>query len=369
MPKGTSRRAVLLGAAAMITSACSSAAVSKAKALPVDTRPAAKPVADGGLVLLGPPGAIDPAVIDAFAKAHGITVTQPAFGSMAAMAAQVTAGGAYDVVLPTAKWTQTLWQTGKLRRIDRNSLLNGGGVFDAYTYFDNPWYDAGSQYSVPFRVYKTGIGWRKDKVGHMAGLWSDAWNSAASGHAYVLDDRDEGLGLAALRLGLDLNTGVAADLTSMVALLTDLKKHLRGFSSAATANLRSGDALLTQAHSGDIGAALTKGDVGRYGFETTREGTPVNSDCFAIPSSAAHPGTALLFIDFVLRPDNVVRNVNYAGYQMPARAAQAPFEKLTKTVPACVVTVDDLAKEVVFRNGTPAVERARDAAWAAVRNA
>ena len=43
-------------------------------------------------------------------------------------------------------------------------MTNADQVFYSGSYFNDPWYDAGSRVSIPFTVYKTGIGWRTDKV-------------------------------------------------------------------------------------------------------------------------------------------------------------------------------------------------------------
>jgi betaine-aldehyde dehydrogenase len=48
-------------------------------------------------------------------------------------------------------------------------------------------------------MYKTGIGWRKDKLGDLSGSWNDLWSAAAAGRTFLLDDRDEALGMAALK--------------------------------------------------------------------------------------------------------------------------------------------------------------------------
>ena len=47
---------------------------------------------------------------------------------------------------------------------------------------------------MPFTVYKTGIGWRTDKVDSMTGSWHDLWNPQAAKRIFTLDDQDEALG-------------------------------------------------------------------------------------------------------------------------------------------------------------------------------
>ena len=121
---------------------------------------------------------------------------------MEGMYAKIAAGNQYDIVFPIAKWVVKLRREGKLRAIDHGQLTNADQVFYSGSYFNDPWYDPGSHVSVPFTVYKTGIGWRTDKVGAMTGSWHDLWNAEAAGRIFTLDDQDEALAMAALLLGL-----------------------------------------------------------------------------------------------------------------------------------------------------------------------
>jgi spermidine/putrescine transport system substrate-binding protein len=372
-PRGTTRRALLkggaLGAAALATSACAFAPAKTNAAQPkLSQQPAVKPVIDGDLVYFNWADYVDPSVFKSFTKEYGVKIIQSNFDSMESMVDKMDAGNQYDLIFPSAKYTQLLNQAGKLRHIDRNSLLNGGLIFSHYSYFENPWYDAQSAHSIPFTMYKTGIGWRKDKLGNLSGSWTDMWNATAKGRTYLLDDRDEALGMAALRLGLNVNTAAPDDLKQIVQLLKNLRQNLRAFDSDDYDNLLNGNAWMTQAWSGDMTAVITEAkNPNQYGFEACREGSPVNSDCYAIPSDAQHPGTALLFIDWMLKPENVIKNINYIGYPMPVHGTETAYEKLVESVPQCVVTVDDLSRDLVFRNGTVAQEQARDAAWTDVK--
>ena len=66
--------------------------------------------------------------------------------------------------------------------IDPSTLKNAPLIFDHYAYFADPWYDAKSAHSIPFSMYKTGIAWRKDKLGEtLTGGWSDLWNDDGEG--------------------------------------------------------------------------------------------------------------------------------------------------------------------------------------------
>ena len=330
----------------------------------VDAEPPLPMKVDGPLVYFNWADYIDPTVKAGFSEEYGVEVIESNFDSMESMIAKMDAGNTYDIIFPSAKWTQLLWQGGQLHKLPLHLLRNGDAVFSHYSYFDNPWYDPGSAHSVPFTMYKTGIGWRKDRLGELTGSWRDLWDQAASGRAFLLDDRDEVLGFASLQLGYGAYAVGHDQLDRMASLVQNLRPRLRAFDSDDYDNLLNGDAWLTQAWSGDMTSVVQQAkDPSIYGFEAAKEGSPVNTDCYAIPANAQHPGTAMLFIDYMLRPENVAKNIAYIGYPMPVYGSEHGYEQLVSTLPECVVTEQDLAANLVFTNGTPAQETARDACW------
>ncbi|MGW2588417.1 extracellular solute-binding protein [Streptomyces virginiae] len=186
---------------------------------------------DGDLVYFNWADFVDPSVFEGFQKEYGVKVVQSNYDSMEGMAAKLNAGNRYDIIFPTAKWAERLATGGRLRTIDHSRLRGAEAVFGGYDYFADPWYDPRSAHTVPFTMYKTGIGWRRDRLGDLTGSWEDLWNEKAKGKVFVLDDRDEVLGLGALKLGLGLTTGDRADLDRVTDTLRSLRPRLRGFSS------------------------------------------------------------------------------------------------------------------------------------------
>ncbi len=335
----------------------------------VPAPPSAKAKIDGDLVYFNWADYLAPSVVKGFQEEYGVKVIESNYDSMEGMYAKLAAGNEYDIVFPIAKWVVKLKREGKLRSIDPGQLKNAEQVFYSGSYFNQPWYDEGSEVTVPFTVYKTGIGWRTDKVSTMTGSWEDLWNDEASGHIFTLDDQDEALAMAALRLGHDVNTAEPSELNDMKDLLISQKEYLRAYSSDDINNMVSGDAWVHHMWSGDF-LYLRDGlvdDPTDYDFEAPTEGTPINSDTYAIPANAKHPGTAMVFIDYLLRPENAIKNMNYLYYPFPVKDALPAFAELAKDVPACNVEISDLENENVFRLlGTDEVQR-RAATWTEVK--
>ncbi|RYB95003.1 spermidine/putrescine ABC transporter substrate-binding protein [Nocardioides oleivorans] len=324
---------------------------------------------DGDLVYFNWADYLAPSVVKGFQEEYGVKVIESNYDSMEGMYAKLAAGNQYDVVFPIAKWVVKLRQEGKLRAIDHAELTNADQVFYSGSYFNDPWYDAGSQASVPFTVYKTGVGWRTDRVSTMTGSWKDLWNDEARGRIFTLDDQDEALAMAALLLGYDVNTADPGELDDIKDVLISQKDYLRAYSSDDINNMVAGDAWVHHMWSGDF-LYLRQGladDPTTFDFESPSEGAPINSDAYVIPANARHPGTAMLFIDYLLRPENAVTNMNYLYYPFPVKDALPAFADLAKDVPACNIELGDLENENVFRLlDTDEVQR-RAAVWTEVK--
>jgi spermidine/putrescine transport system substrate-binding protein len=374
-PTAISRRSLLRGGLALGATAGLSRAVSGCAYIPTD-EPAivslpksAKAKIDGDLYYFNWADYLDPGVLRRFQKEYGVKIIQSNFDSMEGMYAKIQAGNQYDVVFPIAKWVAKMRAEGKLRAIDHTQLKNADQMFYSGSYFNDPWYDPKSSVSVPFTVYKTGIGWRTDKVDTMTGSWRDLWNPQASKRIFTLDDQDEALAMGALLLGYDVNTTKASHLDDIKKLLISQKKYLRAYSSDDVNNMSSGNAWIHHMWSGDF-LYLRQGvakDPTKFNFEAPKEGTPINSDTYAIPTNARHPGTAMVFIDYLLRPENVKKNMEYLYYPFPTQGGQAYFKQLAKDVPSCNVDVKSLENPDVFRLLTPDQVQRRAAVWTEVK--
>jgi spermidine/putrescine transport system substrate-binding protein len=152
------------------------------------------------------------------------------------------------------------------------------------------------------------------------------------------------------------------------ATLEHQKQYLRGYSTNAAPQLISGTAWVHHAWNGDVVYTRNQAkNPENFKFETCKEGIPVGSDCMAIPSNAKSPGTALLFIDWMLNGDHAAQNVSYIGYPMPLDGAEDAFAKLVKDDAAIEVTTDDLANGSQFKELTPAGKKEWDRVWTEVK--
>jgi spermidine/putrescine transport system substrate-binding protein len=337
--------ALFVGGAALTAAACSGTSSSPSlvgQGRPSTTVPA-RPEPDGDLNYLTWKGFIDPGVVRDFEDAYEIRVRTTSFDNDDAMVAELASGAAYDVVTTNSAYMQPLLQGGLLQPIDHEGLRNFAQVIP---FFRDPPFDPGARYSLPYAYGPTGVAWNASRVDGMTGSWNDLWNHPeATGRIFVLDQIEEALGMSLLRLGYDLNSADPNEVARAADELIALKPRLGGFSTDDAANLSDGSAWIQHAWSGDVWRAMSSmPDPRALRFQLNREGVPLGSDQMSIASVAEHPGTALLFIDWMLAPGNSIRNVAWTGYPNGTEAGNAQLDRALEDVPWLRVTQDVLVQ-------------------------
>ena len=105
-----------------------------------------------------------------------------------------------------------------------------------------------------------------------------------------------------------------------------------------------------------------------FAYETCKEGVPVGSDLMCIPITSKSPGTAMVFMDWVLKPENAYRNVMWNGYPMPVAGGREAFAELVKDDPSIDVNLDQLADSAMeFRLDSPEARQEWTRLWTEVK--
>jgi spermidine/putrescine transport system substrate-binding protein len=298
------------------------------------------PKVDGDLLIYNWAQYMDPALKKSFSERYGVEVQEVNYDNLEAMVVKLRSGAQYDLIWPSTEYVYRLQLEGLLTRFDRDSLRNADNIFPFY---DGPWWDPDNELSVPYAYYTTGIAWRDDEVSGMEGSWNDLLNPDGAGRMFILDDFQEAIGEANLINGFDLNTTDLAELEVSKETLLAQKENARGFSTNSVQNLVSGSAVLHQAWNGDIVNVRNQVDEPElYKYETCSEGVPIGTDLMCIPVNARSPGTALLFMDWMIDPENAAQNVMWNGYPQPVEGGKQAFAELAKEEPSIDVDLEAL---------------------------
>jgi spermidine/putrescine-binding protein len=364
------RRAFLGGSrsvAAMATlAACgggsSSASSSKAPALTATK--------DGDtLNLYAWEGYFAPEVISGFQKKYGITVKQTATASLNDMIQKITSKQPFDVAIANSTFLPQVTSVGLLNQINHAALTNWGEVIP---YFDSPYFDPGAKYSIGYAMAPVGIAYRKDKFTGLTGSWKDLWTNVDTDpkHVFLIDDFQLTLSIALMYLGLDVNTDSQADLDKAVAAINSIKGKIGGFGSTNTTQaLSSGQATMIPSYTGNVYTALSQAkNAADLTFELAKEGQLFNDDVMTIPIKSAHPGNAMLFLDYVLAPENMAANVKYIGYPVPTKTGLATYDTLVKSTPFLSFGTSLLNNTSAWEQGLSTTQRTLwNAAWLKVQ--
>ncbi len=216
----------------------------------------------------------------------------------------------------------------------------------------SPYYDVDSQYSVPYTIYSTGIGWRKDKISEdihkLDNPWSIFWNSQKyKGFVGVLDDARETLAMAMLyKHQMDVNTEDPAqieqalgDLKAMVPICNP-KINITEYQTLGDASM-----YLHQSWSGDLISCalnyLSKGtDPNMLQYWAPPKGKgPVQNDTWVILSHSEKPVLGHLWLNHLL--DEKVAYDNFVGmtaYQPPQNRISADSLINDGTIPESLRT-------------------------------
>jgi spermidine/putrescine transport system substrate-binding protein len=249
----------------------------------------------------------------------------------------------------------------------------------------DPFYDRGSRFTVPYVVWGDGIGWRNDKVKEdiaaMPVPWDIFWQSQAyRGRVGVLDDKRDALTMPMQRDAM--RTGIRPDLnTENPALISRAEQQLAELNGICNVKVTITDyqtlpeakTYLHHSWSGDLlsGAFYympknVKPDVLSY-WGPDKNGV-VQNDFLCIGRSAKNPVLAHHFLNYVLDEKNAYSNfVNFVGYTPPQNAidADALIKRglIPKSLAAAVVRPDQFAANQELLQLSVEGERHWDDAW------
>ncbi|MGO9823542.1 MAG: extracellular solute-binding protein, partial [Solirubrobacteraceae bacterium] len=261
---------------------------------------------------------------------------------------------AADVFFPRIDELEQIIDGKLIQPLNHSYISNYSNL---WSQLQNPFYDVGWHYTVPYAVYTTGITWRKDHVPEANDPttlgWATPWQGQYKGKVAVLDDYRDGMVLGLLKNGIyDLNTSDPAQITkaknSLIELsnLTNVHVDLNDYT-----NVPSGQIWIHQAFSGDMAPAasyMPKGtsvDVIGYWFPSDNRG-PVGNDTVTIPRSATNPVLAHLFLNYLLELDNALENTSYIGYMQPINGVTPQRLVQEKILPPSLTTTAVLPSQL-----------------------
>ncbi|MRH30004.1 extracellular solute-binding protein [Microbacterium sp. SYP-A9085] len=270
-----------------------------------------------------------PEVLSAFTKELGPKLTVDSFGSNEELIAKLVAAkgtGGYDIIVPTGAFIPQMVQNNLLMKLNKDLIPNLSHMDPAF--LGRSW-DKGNDYSICKAWGTTGFVYDTTKISRELKTWADFLDCAqkeASGKTSVLDDPAEITGMYYWSHGIDWNTTDTADIDKCEDfIVTKLAPHIAAFDSypGSGAIPQSAHALI-QVWNGDARQGILASDKpDKWQWVLGAPTTELWMDNWAISSTAPHPEAAHAFINFVLTPENQIKNVDYIGYHTGAKDIEA----------------------------------------------
>lgn len=250
----------------------------------------------------------DPASFEAFTAKTGVAVEVNVFGSNEEMLAKLQAGGTgWDLFVPTNYTISTYAKLGLIDPLDLSKIPNYSAASQSARFANEGTID-GTTYAVPKNWGTTGIAANTSKLKTPITSWKDFFEVAqteADGRAMVHDYQLTTIGNALVSLGHSFNSIDPAELAKAEELLIKVKPHLFAINSDYQPGMRATDAWLTMCWTND-GAQLNR-DMPEIAFTLGTDGGEIWSDFYAVPKSAANKPAGYALLDFLMAPENAVK--------------------------------------------------------------
>ncbi|HEY9888524.1 MAG TPA: extracellular solute-binding protein [Candidatus Obscuribacterales bacterium] len=241
-------------------------------------------------------------LIQAFTEKTGVEVVVDIYDSNETMLAKMQAGGgdAYSIIYPSDYMVQQMIELGMLTQLDQDRLQGLENLLDKW---QNPVYDNGNTFSVPYAWGTTGLLYNKELVSGTPTDWEYLWENQGelARRITLLDDVRETMGATLRSLGYSYNSTDPAEIEEAYNRLIELKPAIASFMSFGYEDaLFGGDLTMVMAYSVDAIAATLEDE--RMDYIVPDSGSSVWTDTMIIPVNAPNVDAAYEWLNFNLDP-------------------------------------------------------------------
>ena len=286
---------------------------------------------------------IDMAKVKEFEKEFGIKVNYDTYDGDEVLDAKLAAGhSGYDVVFPSSNFFAKQIKAGYYQKLDKAVLTNLHNIDRWILDLLSKQADPGNQYAAPYNFGTNGFtynGYRIGKRRKYAPVDSlklifdpDTLAKFKDCGVSFLDSPEDVIPLALAYMGKNPTSQNADDIKAAVDMLMQVRPYIRKFDSSGYLNdLPNGDLCIAMSWSGDYATASDRaaqaGVKINLAYTIPKEGTNIWFDAMMVPADAPHPKNAMLFINFMMRPEVAASNTNTTYYATANMAAMKYIDK------------------------------------------
>jgi len=264
-------------------------------------------------------------------------------------------------------WMVDRWiRFGYTQELNHDNIPNLANLTPA---LQDPDFDPGRKFSVPWQGGFAGIAWNKDAIpGGLASV-EDLWNSELKGRVGVLSEMRDTIGLIMLQNGVDISGEWGdAEFEAANELLREQVesgqvRNIKGQSYLE--DLKNEDTLAAIVWSGDI--TVINAEAGdHWEFAIPTAGGTLWNDNFLVPVGSARKTNAETLINYYYEPEvaaEVAAWVNYITPVVGAMEAAAAIDPELAENQLIFPNEETLSQAHIFRSLTPAEEQKYQAAF------
>lgn len=281
-----------------------------------------------------------------FEKEYNCNIITDYFDSNESMYAKLrVSGGSYDIIVPSSYMAAVMKEEKMLTKLDKSKIPNTKDMDMKYSAKTE---DPNMEYSIPYAISFTGLGYNKKKLGKLIeNSWSAFGNPEYKHKITMLNDMREALGASLKYLSYSLNTVDDNQLHQAKEQMLKWKKNIAAYQSdEAKSSLAYNILNAIQCYNGDI--ISMQEDNPDLAFALPKEGTSIGVDTIVIPLNAQNPELAYEFINFMYEPRNCADNMDYIGYLCPNKPAMTLLDK--EFVPTITINEELFNKSEVIKD-------------------
>ena len=271
---------------------------------------------------------IDTSLLSAFEKETGCKVVYETFDSNESMYTKVMSGEQYDIIIPSDYMIERLLKEGYLQEIDKSKLSNYDGIIPSL--LSQP-FDMENKYTVPYFWGTVGILYDKTVVAEedLEDGWELLRNPKYKDDIYMYDSERDAFMIALKALGYSQNTSDKAELDAAYNWLVEQRDLVNPIyvGDEVIDSMVSGNKSIAIVYSGDAAYIMSENE--NLGYFEPNEGTNSWIDAMVITKDCQSTELAHKFIDFMIAPENAVKNSETVGY---TSSVMSVFDELKETV-------------------------------------
>jgi spermidine/putrescine transport system substrate-binding protein len=326
-------------AVSIAVGACGGSGISGGKTTTASTAKA-NGKASGSVTISNWPLYISPKTASDFEKATGVKTkyvedynsNEEFYGKIQPLLANGESGGRSMLAGPSPYIVERMMRHGYLQKLEKSAIP----VVEEQLaqQFQNPKYDPGNQFSVPWQSGMMGIAVRKDLA---PGIKSacDLFNPKYKGKIELFTEMRQTLGVIMKCMGVNTNTPISEE--EWMAAINKVKKakkegQLRKFAGNDwTSELLRGDVVASTGAAGDTYQLEQENP--NVTWVMPEQGCIIFTNNMVIPVGAPNATAAYAFMNYVYEPKNAAKITEYTHYLSPVAGVR---EVLAKTAPSLI---------------------------------